>query len=114
MMYLILLFGLFVVLSSTIFLATFFPLKLAAIPLKKVVYDKSNNNNLVQFVGKTNVSAIHCNSTQMTNATSSTTQQEIHKPSSPKSPQEIQKEKQEIQKSKSNITVFTQELPGRS
>jgi len=112
-MYLILIIGILMVLSSTRFIATFFPLKLAAISLKKVVNDKSSNN-LIQFVGKTNVSAIHYNSTQMTNATSSTTQREIHKPSSPKSPQEIQKEKQEIQKSKSNITVFTQELPGRS
>jgi hypothetical protein len=58
------------------------------------------------------MSAINHNSTQMINATSSTTQQEIHRPSSPMSQQEIQKEKQEIQKSKSNMTVFTQELPG--
>jgi hypothetical protein len=98
------------VLTSTILIATFFPLKISAVSLKKVVYDKANS--LIQYIGKTNMSAINHNSTQMINATSSTIQQEVHKPSSPKSQQEIQKEKQEIQKSKSNITVFTQKFPG--
>ena len=88
-----------------------FPQKLEAISLNKVVYENINNS-VIQF-GKTNVS-LNYNSTQTTNATSSTTPQEIHKPLSPKSLQEIEKEKQEIQKSKPNITVFTQRLHATS
>jgi hypothetical protein len=89
-----------------------FPQKLEAISLNKVVF-ANFNNSVIQF-GKINVSSLNYSSTQMTNATSSTTPQEIHKPLSPKSPQEIEKEKQGIQKSKANITVFTQRLHATS
>lgn len=89
-----------------------FPQKLEAISLNNVGYENINNT-VIQF-GKTNVSSLNYNSTHMTNATSSSTPQEIHKPLSPKSPQEIEREKQEIQKRKTNITVFTQRLHATS
>jgi hypothetical protein len=95
-----------IALNGTIFIVTYLPLKLTAISPNTGAFDK-RDNNLIQFVGKTNVFTTHINSTQITNAT---TQQEIHKPSNPKSPQEVQTEKEQIQKSNSNITVFTQTL----
>jgi hypothetical protein len=113
MIYLFLLIGILMLISITMLMKELsFPQKLEAISLNKVVYENINNS-VIQF-GKTNVSSLNYNSTQMTNATSSTTPQEIHKPLSPKSPQEIEREKQEIQKSKANVTVFTQRLRATS
>ncbi|HET7147916.1 MAG TPA: hypothetical protein VFI73_05390 [Candidatus Nitrosopolaris sp.] len=89
-----------------IIIVTFVLLKLGAISLNTVAFGKSDNNLIV---GKTSVSATHINDTQISN----TTQQEIHKPGSPKSPQEVQTEKEQIQENRQNITVFTQTLPSR-
>lgn len=86
--------------GSMLVSAAFFPMKLLA---------EINNNNPVQFTEKANVSALHDNCTRMTNA-SATTPQEVHKPLTPKSSQEIQKEKEDILKSKLNTSVFTQQL----
>lgn len=102
-----------ILLSVILVMAAFFPMKLVATSVKKAVLVDGNNSSPIQFAGKVNVSALDYNSTRLTNA-SSITPQEIHKPLSPKSPQEIQTEKEQIQKSKSNISVFTQELPGRN
>jgi hypothetical protein len=94
-MFVLLLFG------SMLVSAVSFPMKLLA---------EINNNSPIQFKGKVNASAIRENCTLMTNASATSTPQEIHKPLPPKSSQEIQKEKEEMLKSKLNTSVFTQEL----
>lgn len=113
MISLFLLVGMLILVGSIIVTPDFFSMKLLATSLKKAAVAADNNNNsLIQFTGKVNVSSLHENSTQMTNVSSNS--QEIHKPLSPKSAQEIQREKEQIQKSKPNTTVFKQQLPGTS
>lgn len=122
--------GIWILVSNMVPTAPSFPIKLVtAISLNDVAFGSNNNNNngtinqkngndnsssLVQIVGKVNVSAISNNGTQITNAPLSINPKEIHKPLSPKSQQEIQREKEQIQKCKLNTTVFTQRLPGAS
>lgn len=119
MVYLFLLIEILTLASGILVTAEFIPITADAISLKKEIStnisnnDNDDTNSSIQFAS-TNLSALHNNnSTQITNSSSSSssTPQEIHKPLSPKSLQEIQKEKEEIQKSKPNTTVFTQRLP---
>lgn len=103
--------GTLILLGAIFVTAADFPIVQGVSLVKKTTAAYSNHNDgPIQLTGKVSISALNNNNTPLTNATYSSPQ-EIHKPSSPKSPEEIQTEKEQIQKSKPNITVFTQQMP---
>ena len=98
-------------LSAMFVTAAVFPIIKGFSLVKKATAAYNNYDNVpIQLTGKVNISALNNNSESLTNV-SYGSPQEIHKPLSPKSPEEIQTAKEQIQKRKLNISVFTQQMP---